>query len=99
MKQQWAARFIVSKQHSRVELITNSSTVIFTVQGSLRNNVLEILELKCQQTDDMDWFNSELTVSDNDDGTVEIYSFLNDPCWFCDFVNSHFNIIKSDYLG
>ena len=44
----------------------------------------------------MDWFKKELTTSTNDDGNVEVFSFLNAPDWFYDFMYETFKVISYD---
>jgi hypothetical protein len=82
------------KIHSTVELITNSSTEIFTLAKEHDAfYVKEILRLKAKEEGDLEWFESNVTVSTIDNGTVEVYSKLNDPDWFNDFVEKYFNVI------
>jgi hypothetical protein len=81
------------KIHSFIELITNSSTEIFTLSEESEHMVRDILKKEAERNGDLDWFNEEVTVSTNEDGTIEIYSFLNDPEWFRDFVKNTFNVI------
>lgn len=63
--------------HSFVDVITNSSTEIFICDGSKSAEMMTLLlREKCEQTNNMDQFNRELTISGHKEG-VEIYSFLN----------------------
>jgi len=90
---------IIGKPHSSVDLITNSSTVIFTVNDSSVDMIREIIFVKCQETDDLDWFERDLTVDELENNTIEIYSFVNDPDWFCDFIKNNFNVVDEWYCG
>jgi hypothetical protein len=87
-------KITISKPHSSVDLITNSSTVIFTVSNSYVNMIQDLIRHRCQTSDDMEWFDKWLTVIENEDGNIEIESFINDPDWFCDFINDNFNVIN-----
>jgi hypothetical protein len=88
-------KFVI-KPHSYVDLITNSSTEIFTLDNSKsEDTVREILKMMCQSEYDLEWFERELRVSTNENGTIEVYSFLNSPDWFCDFVEKTFNVVDS----
>jgi len=86
------------KIHSAIDLITNSSTEIFTVDNSIpRWSIYDILRAKATYHHDMEWFDKELSIyEDNEENTIVINSFLNDPDWFCDFIHETFNVLKHD---
>lgn len=84
--------------HSIVDLITNSSTELFTINTNISVYVIrDIFEEKCKLTNEMEWFEKELSINYGDkDGQVTIYSFLNDPDWFYDFIYENFTVISHD---
>jgi hypothetical protein len=85
------------KIHSCVDLITNSSTEIFTVKSRLSvSTIREMLRDMCKEEDDIEWYKAELTVTELADGFIEITSWINDPEWLDEFIERHFKIIRHD---
>jgi len=84
--------------HSFVDLITNSSTELFVVNThKSAYTVREMFREKCEKEDDLDWFDTELSIYSNDEeGSVTIYSFLNETDWFYNFIHKHFTVISHD---
>ena len=92
-------KFII-KTHSFVDVITNSSTELFVCDTDKSvDTIKDLFREKCQETNDMDWYDTELYVTELDNGFIEIESWLNDPEWFHDFVNTNFTVISSENLG
>ena len=82
--------------HSCIDIITNSSTEIYVVNSNIDIDILKaIFREKCVTTNEMDWYNSELSIYRNEDDTITIYSFLNAPDWFNDFVEM-FKVVSYD---
>lgn len=79
--------------HSVIDVITNSSTEIFTFDTDLSEILIrDMLREKCEETDEMDWFNNELTVTQLDNNRIELYSFLNEPDWIYDWLKQFENL-------
>lgn len=79
--------------HSTVDLITNSSTEIFTFdsehsEGTIRSMLYDL----CKDNNDFDWYDKELRVTDLGNGRIEIYSWLNEPDWIYDFIKQFENL-------
>ena len=90
----------IIKVHSTIDYITNSSSEIFTISNEMGvDSVREIIRNKCEVEGDLEWFESEVSINSIDDDNIEIYSFLNDPDWFNDFVEETFNVIDTWYGG
>lgn len=88
---------ITINYHSFVNLITNSSTELFTVDTQTPIYVIEeMFDEKCKQTEEMKWFDFELSIYENPNGTITIYSFLNEPSWFEEFIYKNFTVISHD---
>lgn len=86
---------LIINKHSFIDIITNSSMEIFICDNSKSVDFIKMmLRAKCEETGEMDWHDNELSVYELDDNEIEIYSFLNDPDWFCDFVYKNFNVIR-----
>ncbi len=82
--------------HSCIDIITNSSTEIYVVDSNIDIDILKgIFKEKCVATNEMDWYNSELSIYRNEDSTITIYSFLNAPDWFNSFVEI-FKVVSYD---
>lgn len=84
--------------HSFVDLITNSSTELFTVKADKSVDIIkDMIYERCIGDHDKDWLDAELSVYWNEDKTqIIIYSFLNEPAWFTDFIYKHFTVIFHD---
>ena len=77
-------------------MVTNSSTEIYVVDSNIDIDILKaIFKEKCVATNEMDWYNSELSIYRNEDDTITIYSFLNALDWFNDFVEM-FKVVSYD---
>lgn len=84
--------------HSFVDLITNSSTELFTIKADRSVWIVrDMIYEQCRSDRDKDWFDAELRVYENDDETqITIYSFLNDPHWLEEFIYKNFTVISHD---
>ena len=61
----------IIKIHLLIEVITNSSTEIFVLDDSKSESfVEEILKNKCELEDDLEWFQTEVTVTTRPDGCI-----------------------------
>jgi len=91
---------VIINIHSFVDVITNSSTEIY-VCSSIRseNYIKELFREKCEATGEIDWYNHELSITSLEGGNVEIYSWLNDPDWFHEFVRDTFTVVSYNNYG
>jgi len=88
------------KLHSIVDLITNSSTEIFTVSDDNGEHFIkELLRKEASKYDDLEWFENDVNITTNDDGSIEIYSSINDPEWFNEFMYKNFNVTNFENWG
>lgn len=84
------------KPHSFIDLITNSSTELFIVSTAKSVfTIQEMLRDLCVSEDDKEWYYGDLRVTQEGED-VRIFSFLNSPDWFVDFIESNFTIISYD---